>query len=455
MNKVIINTAVLVVFSTFYALISISNVSAQSNQILSAPDLSLEGAIFRALESNYGIRTARLGVKASEINNSWGSAGALPTLTSSVIANKAVSDQTENPTSFIQEKLESDGISGGLNLNWTLFNGMGMFASKTRLELLESQSEGQVELIIENTVQAIDLAYHNILVQIQLLQVLNESMDLSRDRLNEILWSEEYGAAGTFDRLQFENAILADSAAWLQQGVAVHTSIRNLNRLMGDEEDAEWMFTSKLSAPPVLQDYSNLLISVLQNNVNISNAILSNRIAHQGVKQSQAFLYPVLGLNAAFSDAVSQFSAGDLQGSGRSVNTSALLTLNFNLFNGGATRRAIALATIQEDISRIDEENVRNQVGSLASDAYERYVLSSKVYDLNVKASNNANISLSIAEASYKNGVINALDYRLLEVALQRARVNELQSLLVWRGAYVELQKLTGALRGPIKLEML
>ncbi|HHZ94457.1 MAG TPA: hypothetical protein EYN67_02615, partial [Flavobacteriales bacterium] len=198
MNKVIINTAVLVVFSTFYALISISNVSAQSNQILSAPDLSLEGAIFRALESNYGIRTARLGVKASEINNSWGSAGALPTLTSSVSTNKAVSDQTENPTSFIQEKLESDGISGGLNLNWTLFNGMGMFASKTRLELLESQSEGQVELIIENTVQAIDLAYHNILVQIQLLQVLNESMDLSRDRLNEILWSEEYGAAGTF-----------------------------------------------------------------------------------------------------------------------------------------------------------------------------------------------------------------------------------------------------------------
>ncbi|PCJ82744.1 MAG: hypothetical protein COA49_01385 [Bacteroidetes bacterium] len=449
-NSAIVKFTGLSIFALLF-LISSGYSSQVYGQAMMATDLSLEGAIFRGIESNYGIRTARLGVVASEINNSWGAAGAMPTLSSTIIANTAVSDQTENPTSFIQDKLETDGISGGLNVNWTLFNGMGMFASKSRLELLESQSEGQVALIIENTVQAIDLAYHNTLVQIQLLQVLTESMELSRDRLNEILWSEEYGAAGTFDRLQFENAILADSAAWLQQGVAVRASIRNLNRLMGDDENVDWIFTSKLIAPPRVQEYSSILASVLSNNVNISNAILSNKISHQEVKQSQAFLYPVLGLTASFSDATSQYSAGDIQGSGRTINTSALLTLNFNLFNGGATKRAIALARIQEEISLIDEENIRNQVSSLTKDAYERYILSSKVYDINVKASRNASISLSIAEASYKNSVINVLDYRLLEVALQRARVKELQSLLVWREAYIELQKLTGALRGPIK----
>ena len=75
------------------------------------------------------------------------------------------------------------------------------------------------------------------------------------------------------------------------------------------------------------------------------------------------------------------------------------------------------------------------------------------MYNLSVKASENASISLDIAESSYKNGVINALDYRALEIALQRARVNELSSLLQWRSAYVEVNRLMGALRAPLMEE--
>jgi len=429
------------------------NPNCSHAQLSSAATLSLNQAINRSLESNFGIRTARLRSDISSVNNSWGTVGALPSLSTSIIGSSSISDQTENPVSFIQEKLESESISTAINLNWTLFNGFGMFASKTRLELLESLSEGQAYLIIEQTVEAVDRAYHNVLLQTELLNVLAESMSLSRQRLNEIKWSESYGAAGTFDRLQFENAILADSTSWLQQNVAVKSAKRNLNLLMGNSEDYMWILTDDLISPPSLPSLLDIRTVVLNDNTNIQNALISESIAHKGIKQAESFLYPVLGLNASFSDATSQLSVGELEGTGRSVNTSAFLTLNFNLFNGGATRRAISAAKIQADIAAIDQEQVMKQAGSLSSHAYDKYILGTSVYNLSVKATQNALISLEIGETSYKNGVINALDYRALEIALQRARVNELTSLFIWRGAYVEVSRLMGALRAPLLIE--
>jgi len=443
------------IYLSLAVIVMLFSITSLSAQVISSAPLSLDEAINRALESNFGIRTAHLRTEASATSNSWGAAGALPNLSTFVTGSTSVSDQTENPTSFIQEKFETDGINAGVNFNWTLFNGMGMFTSKSRLDLLESQSEGQATLIIEQTVEAVDRTYHNVLLQTELLSVLAESMSLSRQRLNEIKLSESYGAAGTFDRLQFENAILADSTSWLQQRVAVKTAFRNLNLLMGDAESFLWTLTDKLVSPPDLPSSTDISISVLLDNTSLQNALLSESISQSGVKQAQAFLYPVLGLNASFSNAFSKFSSESaaLEASGRSVNTSALLTLNFNLLNGGATRRSISLAKIQADIAVLDVENTRYQVSSIANNAYDRYTLGASVHGLCVQATRNATTSLEIAESSYKNGVINALDYRSLEVALQRARVNELSALLLWRGAYVEVQRLMGALRAPLMAE--
>ena len=447
MTKAIQLTAILFAASFF------AHPTCTHAQLTSAAPLSLNQAINRSLESNFGIRIARLRSDISSVNNSWGAAGALPSLSTSIAGSSAISDQTRNPASFLQEIIESESVNSSLTLNWTLFDGLGMYASKTRLELLEAQSSGQASLIVEQTVEAVDLAYHNVLFQTELLNVLAESMSLSRDRLLEIKWSESYGAAGTFDRLQFENAILADSTSWLQQGVAVKSALRNLNLLMGDSEDSLWILTDVLKSPPSLPNSIDVRAAVLQDNTSVQNAIISENIARQGVKQAQAFLYPVVGFNASFSDAVSQGSFGEFSGTARSVNTSAFLTLNFNLFNGGATRRAISSAKIQADIAAIDQEQAMNQAGSLSSNAYDKYILGVSVYNMSVKAAQNALTSLEIAETSYKNGVINALDYRTLEIALQRARVNELNALFVWRGAYLEVSRLMGALRAPLLSE--
>ena len=175
-------------------LMSVTAVQAQ--QIL-----SLEDAVAHSLQNNLGIRLAQQQAEVAAIGNAWGAAGALPTLGVSATGASAISDQSKNPTSFLQERIESESVNVAGQLNWVLFDGMGMFANKRALERIEEQAEGQVNLVIEQTIAATIMAYNSVLVQKAVRDVLASYMEISRDRLKWIDARRASGASTMFDRL--------------------------------------------------------------------------------------------------------------------------------------------------------------------------------------------------------------------------------------------------------------
>ena len=68
---------------------------------------------------------------------------------------RSVSDQSNNPTSFIQEILKAESMSATATMSWTLFNGYGIKANKEKLNQIEQLSNGNLTLTIENTTQGI------------------------------------------------------------------------------------------------------------------------------------------------------------------------------------------------------------------------------------------------------------------------------------------------------------
>ena len=130
--------------------------------------------------------------------------------------------------------------------------------------------------------------------------------------------------------------------------------------------------------------------------------------------------------------------------------TAVTLTLNFNLFNGGQTRRAIAEAKIQQEIAELGIIDQISEARKLVADAYDRYVVNRSIYLLSKNATDNARLALEMAETRYNDGVVNSLDFRTLEVTLQNAKVRELQAMQAWRASYVEIQRLIGSLRAPL-----
>ena len=409
--------------------------------------LTRQAAVARALEFNYGLKLVRLQADLAAAGNDWGAAGAMPRVTLTATPSTNVSDQRENPTSFIQERIESSGFNVGGQASWTLFDGLGMFANKRALDLLEAQAGGEVELLVEQTTQAVLQAYDAVLVQDGLLEVLARSMQFTRERLDWLESREAVGASGTFDRLQFENALLADSTAWIQQELARRTAVRNLNLLMGAEEQVDWAFASALEVPGALPDLAQLEGQIAQSETSIRNALLGESLAETQLEQAQARLYPVLSLTASYGDQSNQIAAGDLTGESRVKNSSAALTLNFNLFNGGATRRAIDQAHIQLDLAATATANQIQSTLLVLRDAVDRFGSQAQLHALAERSVENAEALVAIASDRYTFGALTSLDVRELQLALLRAEVSRLQVLAAWNAASIEVQRLAGELR--------
>lgn len=413
--------------------------SAQAQQ-----PLSMEIAVARALQNNLGIRMAQQQAEISDVGNTWGAAGALPQIGLSATGSNAVSDQSQNPTSFIQEKLESESINVGGQLNWMLFDGLGMFANKRALERLVEQADGQAALVIEQTVAATMLAYNGVLVQKALSEVLLSAMDVSRARLQWMEARKANGAATTFDRLQLENALLTDSLAWWQQQANIEQATIALNRLMGESAAMDWEWLSSLEVPDAMNDFEALRARALSSATVIQNALISLSIAETGVQQAQARQSPTLSLNASQNEQTSRFEAGDLSGEGASKNLAASLALNFNLFNGGATRRAIQQAKIQFAMAEMQVMEERREVERLLQDALSRWQASARAHSISAQLAANSLLALEIARERFSTGAINSLEFRDIQMQRMNSEQQQVQALYAWQAADIELRRLSG-----------
>jgi len=425
-----------------------------------AQDLSREQAVELALERHYGIRIARTNADLAAVGNTWGAAGALPSLSFTTNVGANVNDQTNNPSTFLPIATQSTSVAPGAQLQWRLFDGFGMFAAKDRLELLSAQAEGNAELMVETTVQAVLTAYDNVLIQEESANVLRSALDLTRARLARIEASTQLGAAGTFDRLQFDNALLTDSTALLRQEAAVRAARRNLNLLLVQDEAQNWNLTSALMAPAQGGELLPLLGKLEATNRAVQNAVLSKQLAETGLRQAQARLYPVVGLTANWGNTLgtsgtntpippdaffNPYADGDIRSD--VTNYGAALTLNFNLFNGGATKRAMQQAQIQVDLALLDHDRIVAEALAALQAAWDRQETAVRVHAMAAQRVTNAQLAADIGAARYRDGVLNALDFRALDVALLQAEAAELAARQEWSAAHWEVLRLVGGLR--------
>ena len=416
-------------------------------------DLSKEEALVLALNQNFGIQLAEKRAQSAGVNTGWGAAGALPQIGMTATASNVVSDQRENPTSFIQERLESESLNATAQFNWTIFDGMRMFANKQALDVMAEQAEGQLYLVIEQTVVAVLGAYDEVLIQRAMETVLRNSLSVSAERLIRLETAQEFGGARAFDRLQIQNAVFADSLALIQQGLARETALQNFNRLVGVSESKRWKLTSELDEPKAHDSWETLKSAVLNDATAIRNALLSRELARVGLEQAEGGLYPTLQVSSSFGDQRSTFAAGDLSGEGRSLNLAANLTLNFNVFNGGATRRAIQQAKIEIEVAALDFADQQSQMVVFARTAVDRMNAQESIYGLAVRMADNARSLLNMGVDRLEFGAINSLDFRELQLGVQRAEMEVLRTQQGWGSAHLDLNRLQGFWSGGIDTE--
>ncbi len=403
-------------------------------------ELSLAGALQTGLENNYQIRIYKKDLAIAENNDSWGMAGRYPSISLGI--NQFNTYRDDNTGKYF-----SNSVSPNINLQWTLFNGLAVKITKSKLSDVYALSGGLVVMVVENTLQGIILAYYKSLVENEKLNVLEELLQLSSDRYTYEKIRKEFGTAVTFDLLQAENAYLSDSANYLLQQMNQSNALRDLNLLMGVDVEEMYTLTEEFRVERKDFAYKELAQKMLANNRTLLNQYINQSLLEDDTRLKRSGQYPSLLMNTGYNYFNGRFDYQDLGvSSSASYDFYVNFSLNFNLYNGRNVKRAIQNAIITEEKGEVEIEEIKHTLSNQLAYALEFYNVRKQLLEVAKIGVKSATLNLQIATEKFRAGTINSFNFRDVQLIFLNASLAELEVTYNLIASETELMRLTGGI---------
>lgn len=413
--------------------------------LIAQADLSLGDALKKGLENNFDIRVAKQNLKIAQNNNSWGAAGRYPTLSLGLNFNNDFKNEPTQADPDVRQNTVLNIFTPYVNMRWTLFNGFAIKIGKDKLAHLNSISEGNAAIAVENTIQGIVLAYYKVLLEQEKLKVIKEVQSLSKDRYDYIEERKNVGAAATYDVLQTRIAWLNDKSNVLLQQVNVRNALRNLNLVLGEPTEKAYKLSDSFAVR--MHDYkiADLLEKLSKSNKTLRNQYINQQILKKDIALQRSSLYPTVALNSGINRIGSRYKLENVP----AINSSTYdyyvnFSVSLNLFNGGNTRRAIANARINKKIADLKTEEIQLTLGNVLRTTKEFYDVKKELYKLAEERVKSARLNLDISDEKFKSGAINSFNYRDVQLIYINSALGKLQAIYDLIDTHSELMRLTG-----------
>ena len=432
------------------ALVFISALGLEAQQVL-----SLEDAIQKALEQSYTAKIAATNQKIAAVQNHWGEAGRYPQITAS-LSNANSYSNVQNPTSFLNgAQLLGTGGTAAVDLQWALYQGGRIRLTKDRLGLQEELAKSEANRSLENISQQVAKAYFNAQIQQERLKSQQELLALSQDKISYIEARREYGQATEFDLLQIRDAYLNDSIQWMLQRTTFENAQQNLALAMGQDwaSAKDIVLPTELSYELPTYTFDSLLEVALQSNREIASERIRQQTSAIDISIQEATLLPTVSLGANISEQLNLTQingkqpqiSDDWQG-GTTLSGGLNINLSYNIYNGGKQRRAIELAKLRQEISRLSILQLEQQLGQNLKTVLALYENQRQTYSLSQTLLKNASRNLEIASERFKANTLNFFDYRTIQINYIRAYNNVQNAFLSAKQTEFDLLLLSGQL---------
>ncbi|KKL91437.1 hypothetical protein LCGC14_1894710, partial [marine sediment metagenome] len=320
--------------------------------------LSKGDAVKLALENNFGIMVARNQVEIAENNKSVLNSGYLPTLTGTAGANYNRDDSTiEFPGQLNDDgssrdpldiyKAEAQRYNSAVNLNYTLFDGLGRFYTYKRLKEEYQLSELQARETIENTLLQLFSVYFEVARLTENKNVLQEALEISTQRITRAEYAFEYGQNTKLDILNAQVDVTNDSINFLNTQQELENTRRDLNVVLNQDLNKSFEVDTLVQFIPRLQ-LDDLIAQAQENNVAILQTERNLAINDYDIKVNQSGYLPNLDLNGTYGWNLSQSAASAFfPGTDNTTwNFGLGASLTWNLFDGGGTTVRVKNAKI-------------------------------------------------------------------------------------------------------------
>lgn len=409
--------------------------------------LTIEDAVKIALENNYSIRIATNDLKVSEINKNAGNAGMLPIANATVTNANNIQDTEltfQDGTERVQDGVETFNIQYGAQLEWTIFDGLRMFARYDQLGELEKLGETQLKFAVLSTVSDVFTTYYEITQAQQQLVALDTTIVISKQRLETATNRYTIGKASKLEVLNAEVDLNTDITARLTQNqLFANTKIR-LNEILARDVTTDFIVLDTILVDKELM-LDNLIALAEQQNPELQVQIINKRIQELERKLIKANRLPTVQLTTGYNFSRSENPVGfATQSFNKGLNYGFTATLP--LFNGFLQNRNEKIAKLQVENSTIAIEQQLQLLQSQLASTYQTYLTNLELIDLEAKNEEIAKENLDITLDKFSIGTIPAIEFRAAQVNYVNAKVRYTNSQYQAKLSEIALKELAGSI---------
>jgi outer membrane protein TolC len=413
--------------------------------------LTLEEAIATALKNNYDIQLSKNDSAVAALDYSFRNAAFLPRVNGTLGTTFNNNNQKQRFADGTQKQLNdirSNNYNAAVQLNWVLFDGLKMFATRDKAQEFIKLGELGIKNQIVNTIAAVITNYYAIVRQRQQLKAIEEQISLSKERVKLAQYKLDIGVGAKPDVLQSKVDLNAQKAIQLNLEALTAQLKEQLNQLMNAAANSKYEVSDtipinmRVALADIQSDIenSNPLLLIAEKNIDIAKFTLKERKAER---------FPIVSLNSAYNytrnnnkATVNPFQPLYSRNFGRNIG----FNISIPILNNFTTKRLIKQATLDIQYQQLVYDNQKSIVSLSIINAYKDYELQKMALVLEEENILLAKENVDIVFQVYKLNSNTLIQLKEAQKSLQDAYTRLIDARYNTKLAETELLRLKGDL---------
>lgn len=382
-------------------------------KVMAQEVLTVDQAVQIALKNNYDIKIASNELNVDKVNNSIGNAGMLPEVNASLTKNNSIQNSKQTQSNGDVRELDNaknNRLEYGVNLGWTVFDGLKMFARQDQLAELEKQGDTQLKLTLLTKVSDVMTTYYDLVQQQQLIKALDTTIVISKQRLKTAENRFIIGKASKLEVLNAQVDLNTDASVLLKQKELFGITKIRLNELLARDLAIDFQVVEEVAVDDKLQ-LTELKALTEKQNLQLQLALINKRVAELDLKQTKGNRYPTVRLNTGYTFVETESSLGFTSAtSSRGLNYGVTATMP--IFNGFSQNRNEKIAKLQVENSSLVVEQQKQTVNAQLASAFQTYLTNVELAKLEESNEAIAKKNMEITLDKFKIGTIPTIEFR-------------------------------------------
>lgn len=407
--------------------------------------LTIKDAVAIALENNFEIKIASNNLNIDKVNMSEGNAGMLPTITGTVVDNNRVQNSSQTLQTGQVNSLKNaknNSLNYGVSLDWTIFDGLRMFARYDQLKELQKLGETRLKQTILLKIAEVNATYFDLVQQQQQLIAIDSTILISSQRLQLAENRFKIGKASKLEVLNAQVDLNTDKVTLLRQKELYANTKIKLNQILARDVKKEFTVLNDIKVDNSLV-LPQLIELAKQQNPQLQTQIIAKNVSELQLKQVKAARYPIVSLNTGYNFQNTESSLGfTRESSARGFNYGFSTTLN--IFDGFAQNRNEKIAKFELENTKLAIEQQSQVLESQLSTFYQTYLTNLELINLEQNNEAIAKQNLAITIDKLKIGTITTIEFRAAQLNYVNARVRNSNAQYQAKLSEIALKELAG-----------